>query len=407
MHGVIAAGGPETVAAALEMFALGGNAVDAAVAATFASFIGEIGVVHLGGSGMAQVYDPRYGRSVVYDFFSNTPGLGTPVRDPDAMDFDQVTIDFGATTQNFHLGRASVAVPGNIFGLWRMAQDYARLPWETLLQPAIALAQNGVSLQPFQADTCRLLAPLYTNTPSMRAIFWQNGRMIEPGERVVVPHLAATLQALAAQGEAYARTGRLAQALLADQMAEGGLLTPADLVQFQVNKLSAIRLPYRDYEILLPPPSSTGGVLTAFSMKVLSAFPVGSLQHGSAPHLRLLYEVLAATSRARPVWEKFSLKMAVPEAIGRFLDDEFVAGYVGEIRDALAGRHRSTSVEEPGPSNTSHLSTIDSDGLSVSLTTTAAMLFQIRGTSPTTSWAKKTFIPRVFTSALPASALPQ
>ena len=156
MDGVIAAGGPQTVAAGKEMLRKGGNAVDAAVAAAFVSFIAEIGVVHLGGSGVAHLYDPKHNRSVVYDFFSDTPGLGMPKRNQDDMDFAKVTINFGETTQDFHLGRASVAVPGNIHGLWRMAQDYARLPWPPLLEPAIELARNGVLLEPFQAQTCAL-----------------------------------------------------------------------------------------------------------------------------------------------------------------------------------------------------------------------------------------------------------
>lgn len=65
-----------TAAVGAEMLRLGGNAVDAAVAAAFASFIAESGVVHLGGSGIAQVYHPQQG-GAVYDFFSNMPGLKT------------------------------------------------------------------------------------------------------------------------------------------------------------------------------------------------------------------------------------------------------------------------------------------------------------------------------------------
>lgn len=372
MHGVISAGGPQTVAAGAAMLQAGGNAVDAAVAAAFVSFIAEIGVVHLGGSGVAQLYDPQHGRSVAYDFFSDTPGLGIPGRSLQEMDFAKVTIDFGATTQDFHLGRASVAVPGNIHGLWRMAQDYARLPWPTLLQPAIELARHGVNLEPFQAQTCALLAPLYTNTAAMRDIFVRNGRMIEPGERLYIPDLAQTLTALAEQGADLARTGSLAQTLVADQIANGGLLSATDLINYQVYKLSSIPVLYRDYEVLLPPPSSSGGVLTAFSLKLLSAFAVGKLRHSNAKHLQLLYEVMAATSRARPQWEKMSVMMPLPEAIGRFLNDDFVQRYVVEVHDALRSRSASISMpENPGPSNTSHLSIIDEQGMTVSLTTTA------------------------------------
>ena len=76
MAGMISAGDPATAAAGAAMLAAGGNAVDAAVAAAFASFIAEIGVVHLGGSGIAQIFDPQTGQAVAYDFFSVTPGLG-------------------------------------------------------------------------------------------------------------------------------------------------------------------------------------------------------------------------------------------------------------------------------------------------------------------------------------------
>ena len=129
MPGVIAAGGPETAAAGIAMLEKGGNAVDAAVAAAFASFIAEIGVVHLGGSGVAHLYNPESGNSLVYDFFSNMPGLGS--KTPQPMDFGQVLIDFGETTQHFYLGRAAVAVPGNIAGLCQMAADYGRFPLPT------------------------------------------------------------------------------------------------------------------------------------------------------------------------------------------------------------------------------------------------------------------------------------
>ena len=129
------------------MLEKGGNAVDAVVAAAFASFIAEIGVVHLGGSGVAHLYNPKSGNSLVYDFFSNMPGLGQDR--PESIDFGEVLIDFDATTQSFHLGRAAVAVPGNIAGLCQMAADYGRLPLATLLQPATPeIPQPVVSIDP-------------------------------------------------------------------------------------------------------------------------------------------------------------------------------------------------------------------------------------------------------------------
>jgi gamma-glutamyltranspeptidase/glutathione hydrolase len=217
-----------------------------------------------------------------------------------------------------------------------------------------------------------LLEPLYFHTEEMRQIFQKNGRMIHPGERLHIPHLADTLTDLAQEGEELVRNGRLAQAILADQQSNGGLLTAYDLEAYQVYKVQSIRLPYRDYEILLPPPSSTGGVLTAFTLKLMARFHVGQHRHGSANHLRLLFELMAATSRARPFWDGWNDTLPAGEAINRFLRDDFIQVFQEQVQASLASRHASPVIPEPkGPPDTSHLSVIDGDGLAVSLTNTA------------------------------------
>lgn len=370
MGGVISAGGPETAAAGAEMLNQGGNAVDAAIAAAFVSFIGEIGMVHLGGSGLAHVYDYQNGHSKVYDFFSNTPGLGgTP---PSKMDFHKVMVDYGATTQDFYVGRAAVAVPGNIFGLCQLAEDYGRLPLHTILKPAIQHAQNGLALTPFQAWTCQLLTQLYTHSPSMRDIFYKNERMIQAGETLFIPHLADTLHLLADEGENAIRNGRLAQHFVQDQQVNNGLITATDLAEYNIQTGDSLRINYHNYEVLLPALCSTGGVLTAFTLKLLSGMDVGHYTHGSTEHLQILYEVMVATNRARLTWDQALERMPLEEAVHRFLDDNFVQPYLKHVQAALKLGKASPYVSEPAaPNNTSHLSVLDSDGLAVSLTTTA------------------------------------
>ncbi len=375
MQGVIAAGDPETAKAGASILEAGGNAVDAAVAAAFVSFISEVGVVHLGGSGIAQIFKPSQNGTdhscIAYDFFSNMPGLGR-LKSDSPIDFEKVTIDFGPTTQEFYLGRGSVAVPGNIFGLCQMACDHGRLPLSVLLEPAIHLAENGHELVRFQAETCALLEPLYTHTAGMREIFSRNGRIIKSGEQLYIPHLAKTLRALAEEGEELLRSGHLAEAITKDQHENGGLLTSDDLNFYEVRIIEPIRFSYREYEILLPPPSSSGGLLTAFTLKLLSNFDISSLQHGSVDHLQLLFEVMAATTRARPFWDRASDELPVDDAIAYFLGDQFVSHYVEEVNSGLTGRSQLPILSEPTPHpDTSHLSVIDSDGLAVSLTTTA------------------------------------
>ncbi|MBP8002908.1 MAG: gamma-glutamyltransferase [Chloroflexi bacterium] len=404
-HGVISAGDRLTAAAGAEMLRLGGNAVDAAVAAAFASFIAESGVVHLGGSGIAQVYHPQQG-GAVYDFFSNMPGLKNlgmqapfvtvqpsedlshwsastqkPSEDSFSrgterllpfLDFQKTTIDFGATTQDFYLGRGSVAVPGNIAGLCQMAADYGRLSLRQILGPAIRYAREGVNLSPLQVGVCELLRPLYTHTPEMAAIFQRGERMICPEDTLFIPHLAETLIQLAETGAEMARTGWLAQALLQDQAENGGLLTTTDLQSYNVNKAEPIALTYRDFTVRLPLACSAGGVLTAFALTLLRDFPVGQWPHGSVMHLRLLYEVMAAAARARPQWETWRETMTVEASAAAFLADDFIESYRREVRDALSHPHRiHPAREEESRNHTSHLSVMDAEGWVVSLTTTA------------------------------------
>ncbi|HUS93695.1 MAG TPA: gamma-glutamyltransferase [Patescibacteria group bacterium] len=375
MPGVISAGDKHTAAAGAEMLKAGGNAVDAAVAAAFASFIAEIGVVHLGGSGVAQVFRPANGIDTydctTFDFFSTMPGLGSQPG-PKDLDFERVTIDFGPTTQDFFLGRGSVAVPGNIAGLCTLAESFGQLPLTTILEPAIDLASNSHQLAPFQADTCELLKPIYTHTHEMRQIFAATGRIIGSGERLFVPDLAETLRSLAEQGAAYAYSGQLAQMILDDQKVQGGLLTREDLEAFRVRRNPPIRINYRNFEILLPPPSSSGGVLTAFSLKLLCHFNLENFTHGSADYLRLLFEVMAATTRARPKWDKASEELSEEEAINYFLSDSFVDNYKNEVLAGLMGPYTLPALSEPSPHpETSHISVIDGQGMAVSLTTTA------------------------------------
>ena len=146
------------------------------------------------------------------------------------------------------------------------------------------------------------------------------------------------------------------------------------LEQYEVLRPTPIRLLYRDHEVLLPPLCSAGGVLTGFTLRLLSAFDVAAHRHGSAGHLQLLVEVMAATTRARAQWDEWIETLPGDEATARLLDERLVARYRAEVRAALADRSPSpTAAEPPGPSNTSHLSVMDAAGLAVGLTTTCLL----------------------------------
>ena len=370
MNGVVSAGGALTAAAGVAMLKLGGNAVDAAVAATFASFVGEIGIVHWGGGGIAQLYDPISRQSVVYDFFVNMPGLGLESW-PSVLDFHPTQIDFGGTKQDFWLGRASVAVPGNVIGLCQLAEQWGTLPLTTLLAPALDLIDNGFELPPFQARIIHLLWRMFTHSPSSRAIFQPNGRLVQAGDHLAIPDLHQSLILLGQEGAETFRHGALAQAILADQRQKHGLLTAEDLASYQVYTAPPLCVPYRGHELLLPPPCSIGGVLVAFTFRLLAHFDVAKDAPDSAEHYQLLYEVMAATNRAREAWE-VQLNRDL-EAMARFFEEHtLIDQYVAEIRQGIDEKRVGRDSAEPRtPNHTSHLSVIDGNGMAVTITTTA------------------------------------
>ncbi len=358
MNGAIAASHPQTVAAGKEILQAGGNAVDAAVAATFASFVAEPVLTSIGGSGVAVVYDPQRSTAAYYDFFSAMPsGKMTP-----EADFQKITVDFGATTQDFYIGRASVAVPGAVAGLCLLAERQGTLPLDALLAPAVRLAHEGSRFTPFMAETLRLLAPIFTHTPEIAAYFAPRGRLLAAGDTFRLPPLAALLEEIAAQGSDAFYRGRAAEAFLADQQAHGGLVQPHDLADYAARPAEPLRVRYRDVEVLLPGYPSSGGVLVAFALRLLERTPLRQADFLSPEHLAALVEVMRLSNLARAdlQWDEAT----AAQAAQAFLADEHVAAYADRLGAPPPRPAR-------GVGNTTHISVTDAHGMTVSLTTTA------------------------------------
>lgn len=352
------------------MLRLGGNAVDAAVAASFASFVAEASLVNIGGGGIATLVDGQTGAAEVYDFFSTMPSapLGADA------DFRLVLINFGAAQQPFYIGRASVAVPGVVAGLCQMAQERGSLPLSVLLQPAIELAQQGARLSKQLAYAYNLLQPILCDTPELAQIFKPNGRLFREGERIYFPQLADTLVQLSQEGAALFYTGHIGQAIVADQQAHGGLITGADLENYAVQKVAPIRVTYREYTILLPPPSSVGGLLIAFTLSLLADYDVERLAHNGADYLQLLAEAMRLTNLARQQWNPNPA--ASPDELQHqlqwFLNEQQLQPYRVQLRQTLSGQlPPADAPATKGPNDTTHISVADEDGSLVSITTSA------------------------------------
>jgi len=353
-HGAVAAGHPETAAAAQAVLESGGNAFDAAMAAMAAACVAEPVLCSLGGGGFL-LARPAGGRPRVYDFFVQTPQR--PV-DPQSADFQPILCDFGAAQQEFHVGLASIATPGCVKGLFQVADELGTMPVQRIVEPAIALARDGVCLNRLQAYIFDVVGPIYMLTEASRAIFEKSGapgKLVGEGDVVGNPVLADFLEILAIEGERLFYEGEVAAAIDADCRAGGGTLTRADLKAYELVRREPLRFPFGGAELFTNPPPSTGGILIRFALQLLEGLASPDWRFGGAEYMETLVRAMAATNEAR--LESGLNGGDVEEAAERLLDPALLARYRAEV----AGRPKARR-------GTTHISIIDGDGNAAALT---------------------------------------
>jgi gamma-glutamyltranspeptidase/glutathione hydrolase len=229
MAAAVAAGHPATVDAGIEVLAEGGSAADATVAACLASCVAETVMTGLLGGGHAIYFDSASGRARNLDCFVAVPGLGDEPRDAHLLELE---IPFGTELVHYAVGIASCGVPGLPAGLGALHQEFGRLPWPRLVEPAMRLARDGVDFPSAHASCLAMLAPVMTMNEGAR-IYSPGGVLLEAGGRLEQPGLVRALELLAEEGPRSLYEGSLATALLELMKERGGLVTEADLRDYK------------------------------------------------------------------------------------------------------------------------------------------------------------------------------
>ncbi len=235
MRGAIAAGNRHTTEAGAWALAHGGNAVDAIVAAALAGFVAEGPLTGPAGGGFLLLRDAGKEPTVLDCFFA------VPSRRGGEM--DEVLIDFGdASTQVFHVGPSSVAVPGLVAGLWEAHEAHGRVPWPDLFSPALELAAAGVEMTGPQRFLLEILVPILERTDEGRRIY---------GSRVRA-ETAAMVRGL----ERLRDTGPAAVAEFQPELA-------SDIATYRVIERRPTEAIFDGMRVATcPPPSLGGGVIT-------------------------------------------------------------------------------------------------------------------------------------------------
>lgn len=359
---MVASDSAEASKAGFEIIEAGGNAIDAAVAVSFALAVTRPYSTGLGGGGFMIV---RFadGGVVVQDFRETAPAASTA-----DMFVRAVKADPKKPAPSL-CGHLAVAVPGLVAGRCHALAQHGTMPLARVIAPAIRLARSGFLVDDDYVDATRKVLLLYERHPSLeescRYVYQthlQSGRLRAAGDRLVQPELARLLEAIARDGPGVFYDGPVANAIAREMKTHGGIVTEKDLAEYRVRMRDPIRWTYRDYELIGMPLPSSGGVVLAEALNILETFDLPAIAKrdpGVAIHYQVEAIKHAFADRARALGDADSA--AVP--IGRFVSKAYARELAGRLNpDKASAIDEYGVVRVPDDSGTSHFCVVDRFG---------------------------------------------
>jgi len=247
-HGMVASQEATATRVGLEILKAGGNAVDAAVAVGFALAVTLPRAGNLGGGGFMLIHDAERGETVALDYREAAPRAAHRDLYLDAAgEVDEAKARFS---------HQSVGVPGTVAGLALALERWGSLSLEQALQPAIALARDGITVSRDLAASLEARRERLSAFPAAEAIFFKaDGTGYQAGETLVQADLAWSLGEIAAWGPNAFYQGEIGRRIAAEMAEHDGLIVEADLAAYKAVARQPVTGSYRGFEIAsMPPP---------------------------------------------------------------------------------------------------------------------------------------------------------
>ncbi|GAA4765802.1 gamma-glutamyltransferase [Citricoccus nitrophenolicus] len=338
----MAAAHPEAVEAGMDILAQGGNAADAAVATAFAVAVVEPYASGIGGGG-----------SVI---------LAGPGREPVSYDYREVV------AQDGRIPDSGTGVPGFVAGLAKLHAEHGDLDWQEILEPAIGLAGEGFPVSEFLAQRLRSdFGP--ASIEGLNHYNDASGEPLAAGDRLVQRDLAQTMTTLAQEGPESFYTGSLAQELTS---VDG--LDAASLAAYESEQVVPVGGAVGDYEVLSAAPPLPGAALVQ-QLQLAEALGIDGHEPGSPGYVDRLSEAWIAAEGS--VKHLIGDPDFVDVPVERLTDPEAnarIAEQVNLLAGAADAGARGALVQAEGQpvtaGNTTHLTVVDQDGFTVSMTNT-------------------------------------
>ena len=368
-QGVVAAAHPLAAKAGLEILQKGGNAIDAAIATSFALGVVEPNASGLGGGGFAIVYVAKEKKSYVVDYRETAPlaaKLSSYKVDEKGKPIDDA---MGLVT-----GYQSVAVPGQLRGMEMLHQKFGSMKWDELMAPAIAQSEAGLTVsENFSGIITEELGRIAKDSPSytwMQQVYYKDGLPAMPGDVIKNTELTATLKKVAQGGADVFYKGEIGDLIVREYAEKGNKwLTKEDLTNYKAIMREPVQGNYRGYTVMTVPPPSSGGVALLEILNILEGYDLGKMGAGSADAMHVIIEAqkLAFADRAKYMADPAFSKVPL---VG-LMDKK----YADERRKLIDLKQGNTQIKagEPGKyesGSTTSFSVVDKEGNMVTITQT-------------------------------------
>lgn len=359
-NGVVVSAHPLASKVGVHILRAGGNAIDAAIATQLALAVVYPNAGNLGGGGFT-LARLGSGKLIAIDYREMSPGKSS--RDM------YLEPDGSANTDKSQYGHLASGVPGSVAGIFAAFQ-YAKLPIEQLIQPAIDLAEKGFVISEREARALTGLQDELIAFNTVMPVFVREGGWKE-GDTLVQTDLANTLKRIRDNGAAGFYEGRTAE-LIVEEMKRGeGIISFEDLRNYKAKFREPHVFDYKGYTIAGMPMPSSGGLLLNQMMKMIEKRNIAAMGFHSVQSVQLMTEVerIAFADRGEYMGDMDYFQVPVRKLVtDAYLQDRMKNYDPAKAGSSLSLKHGDVLPYES--EETTHLSVIDKEGNAVAITTT-------------------------------------
>ncbi len=377
---MIVAAQPEATEAGADILRAGGNAVDAAIACALVQGVVDPLMCGIAGFGSCGIARPNAGFHGYIDFHAPAPLAVRPDMWADRIE-SEARDGYGFILRGRvnDIGYQSICVPASLRAYRDAHREHGRLPWEQIVEPAIAWAEGGWTVRPhvgswWAEDGQMGRAANHERlafAPAPRRLYCRpDGSPKRVGDQVVNRDLGQTLRLIAKHGDEVFYEGEIAHAIVEDMRRHDGLIDANDLRGWRTVRNAPLWGDYRGYRVSSNRPPG-GGVLLLQMLNILAHFDLLGLEHNSAEYVRVVAEAMkrATIDKDQHVGDPRFVDVPVDRLIGK----DYAKDLAEEIRARRKADVPRFNAGGTVSRDTTHVSVIDRDGDCVTMTHSLGM----------------------------------